>query len=345
MRPDRVKTVCPRTGRLRDGAAALMTRRAVLRAAAAATVGALIPAASGIESGTVHSLPQPWWMRSDEIHSRVVTARSTRVLRASVVERGVLAELLDTAILALTRAAGVRAAWRAVLGDSRRILLKFNAVGARVIGTNEALAGVLVERLESAGYSREYIEVVELPPPVIQTLGCRAAQSGWSGHVLLRGQPEPLAQSVAAADAVINIALLKTHQIAGLSAAMKNLAYGIIRRPALYHDAACSPYIPRVIADAKVSSRLKLNIINGLRIVARNGPDAREEDVVGCGSLLMGIDPLAVDHVAWSTLIAERYRLGVLDEVVVPYLVTSAQLGVGRWREADIDIIDVSPDG
>lgn len=325
------------------------TRRELLRTAAGAGVGLLIPGAFAQNSrpSTAPSarLPVPWWLTTYAERSRVVTVRSADVLHASVVDPPTLGEMLDLGIKNLTRLESTELAWRAVLGSAERVLLKFNSVGAKEIATNETLGTLLVERIEAAGWPRERITIAELPAHVIRRLGCAPPAPGWSDSLDLDGRPEPLAVYALAADAIVNVGLLKTHQIAGMSCCMKNLAYGVIRHPARYHANGCAAYVPRIIAAPALANRLKLNIVNGLRIVARNGPEAVEEDIVSYGGIVLGFDPLAVDGVGWSILTTERHQLGIDEEVVVPYLVSAAQMGVGRWRQSEIDQVLVSVDG
>ena len=110
-----------------------------------------------------------------------------------------------------------------------------------------------------------------------------------------------------------------------------------MRHPARYHSNGCSPYVGQVIGSQEVSARLKLSVVNAVRLVVNHGPDAREEDIIGYGGLLLGFDPVAVDNVGLSILAMERRRLGLPATPPVRYLESAAQMGLGRWRAADID--------
>ncbi len=329
------------------------TRREVLGAAAAATLGLLSRTATGSGQTTQPAASRPaaerlsqklWWMRAEKTRARVVDIRSSSVLHASVVDPVTLGEMLDQGIQNLTGITKTGGAWRSVLRDVKRIVLKFNSVGARNINTSEAMARVLVGRLAAAGYDPEKIVLVEAPEFLTGQLGTGQVVRGWGSAIEVGGTPEPLAQYLYNAEAIINVPFLKTHQIAGMSCCLKNLSHALIRHPARYHANGCSPYVGQVIATQEVSSKLKLNVVNAVRVVVNHGPDACEDDLVGYGGLLLGFDPLAVDSVGLSILSMERRRLGLAAGIEVPYMMSAAEMGLGRWRPADIDRIALETD-
>jgi hypothetical protein len=335
-----------RTVKTRESSGWEPTRRELLGAAMAATFGLL----HGVETGYGQStqptasrpaepprIQPPWWLQREARRSRVVDIRCGDVLHAKVVDPVTLGEMLDQAIQNLTDLRGVEDAWHAVLGSAERIVLKFNRVGARVLGTAEGLARLLVGRLVAAGYDPAKITLVETPSFLAEQLGTGRVASGWGSQVVVGGCPEQLAQYLLEADAIINVPFLKTHQIAGMSGCLKNLSHALIRHPARYHADGCSPYVGQVVGSQEVSSKLRLNLMNAIRLVVDRGPDAREEDIVSHGGLLLGFDPVAVDSIGLSILAMERRRLGLPASVEVRHLASAAQMGLGLWRPADID--------
>lgn len=301
------------------------------------------PAPSPVEA--VRPVTTPWWSKLDDSRSRVVNVRSPGVLQASAVNGIVLGEMVREGIQKLTQTTTPMDAWRAVLGSSERIVLKFNSVGADVINTNDVLANVLVEQLSAAGYSPEHIALVEVPEFVRGQLGTRQAERGWGEEIPVGGRLEPLARYLYEAEAIINIPLLKTHQIAGMTGCLKNLSHALIRHPARYHANGCSPFVGQVVGARAVSSKIRLNLVNAVRAVVDRGPAARAEDIVGYGGLLLGFDPVAVDNVGLSVLLAERRRLGLPPGIRVPHLASAITMGLGRWRPAEIDLVNVETPG
>lgn len=327
------------------------TRRDVLCAAAAATFGSLrlsaqdAPSSAATQPVRPPSLQPAWWLSAEPQRSRVVDIRSDKVLHGTSVDPLTLEALLRRAITTLTRTRTHQEAWQSILGDARRILVKFNSVGAEVIRTTDALARVLVGELGVAGYPAERIALVEVPPYITHELQTVAPPPGWGAAIAVGGRAEPLANYLLEADAVINVPFLKTHQIAGMSGALKNLSHAVIRHPAQYHANGCTPFVGQVVGSGEVSSRLKLNLTNALRIVVDRGPDAREEDLVNCGGLIVGFDPVAVDSIGLGLLSVERRRKDLGGTIRVPHLLAAGDDGVGRWRPSDIDRIAIDAAG
>ena len=72
-------------------------------------------------------------MEAPGARSRVVDIRSQGVFRGSIVDPTALERLLDRGMRALAGTATGDEAWRGVVGEARRIVLKFTSVGAEVI--------------------------------------------------------------------------------------------------------------------------------------------------------------------------------------------------------------------
>lgn len=324
------------------------SRRDVLRAAAAAASAGLVPTLAATPAQGPPEPPPaeprfaPWWMHA-AARSRVVEIASEKVLTGSKPEPVALIEMLHRALLALVRAPRPADAWRRVLGDARRIVLKFNSVGAGAIATNDVFAAVLVRDLAEAGYEPAKLTLIEAPDGLAGRFSTRRPTEGWGETIIVGDQPEQLAAWLLEADAVINVPFLKTHQLAGMSGCCKNLSHAVIRRPARYHANGCSPFVGQVVGSAQVSSRLKLSVMNALRIVADGGPDATEAGVFAAGSVLMGFDPVAVDSVGLGLLQVTRRRLGFPESLPVRYIDAAAADGVGRADRTLIDREVVQP--
>ena len=319
----------------------------MLHLAAAAGVGALVSTSFGSEKqGTTQptsapAIETPWWLEAPSRRSRVVDIRSNVVLRGSVVEEISLARILDRGIRALTDAPSTTEGWRIVLGGAQRIVLKFNSVGTRVIDTTAAMARALVQTLSAAGYQPADLTLVEAPDYLGKDLGTRPPEPGWGAPIPVGDNMEPIVNYWHTADAVINVPFLKTHQIAGMSGAMKNLSHAVIRHPALYHGGGCSPYVGQVIGNKIISSKLKLSIVNALRVVIRNGPEAAEGDLFEHGGLLLGYDPVAVDTVGLALLTSRRKQLDAQKPINVHYLHSAAAQGVGHYQGRDIEQLGI----
>lgn len=283
----------------------------------------------------------PWWLAAERPRSRVVDVRSDRVLQGASVNPLALETMLARAVQAVTEKADASEAWRTILGDAQKVLLKFNKVCAELLGTSPAVARAILSQLVDAGYNPKLATIAEVPGPLARQLGVAPLPEGWGDEIPVGHDYEPLAAWLLEADAVINVGFLKTHAIAGMSACCNNLSHSVIRRPARWHANGCAPFVGEVVGSPPVASRLKLNIVNALRVVVENGADAREGDLEAYGGLLLGRDPVAVDSVALRLLDVLRRRHGIEQAVNVPYLGAAGRDGIGRERPADIDRVQL----
>lgn len=318
----------------------LRSRREFLRdCAATASLALVAPAWAAAQDAA--PLPQPgaspWWMRAYQPRSRVVEVRAPSALRGSNVDPIALRRALDRLVMSLCDAESPDRAWQAILGDARRIALKFNSVQSELVRTNDGMAEVLVEQLRSAGYPAEQISLIEVSSHVRDRHGTAVVRTAWGSSIEVGGQSEQLASYLTEADAVINVPLLKTHQIAGMSCCMSNLCYAVIRRPARYHAGRCTPFMSQIVSDKQVSGRLRLNVVNALRTIHDGGADAETSQVSSPWSLIAGFDPIAVDAVALVVLSGERRSRGLNPNLDVPYLAHGNDAGVGRCLPTQIE--------
>jgi len=327
------------------------SRRELLRAAAAAVA---VWTGAPLRHGVVEACPRqpvsrppatsPWWLGKYRPCSRVVQVRSPGVLGDAAVNPSVLSDMLSAGVQVLTGRDSTGDGWRSVLGNAERIVIKFNRVGGGVLATTDALARELVGALEKSGYTRDRIALVEAPPQLARELGTREPAGGWGSSIIVGGRPEELAAYLLEADALINVPFLKTHRVAGMSGALKNLSHAVIRHPGRYHDGGCAPYVGEVIGQEEVSSRIRLTIVDALRLMVRNGPESSTRDVIGHCELLFGFDPVAIDSVGLQTLLHKRLELGIEDRIAVPYLDAAGAAGVGRREAHLIDRVVVAMD-
>jgi uncharacterized protein (DUF362 family) len=122
------------------------------------------------------------------------------------------------------------------------------------------------------------------------------------------------------ADVLINVPILKNHNSTTVSLAMKNLL-GVVWDRRYYH----SNDLSQCIADFLTFRKPDLNIIDGYRMLARNGPrGVSVADVTDLKALIAGKDIVAVDAAATLMFgrepkeinhirIADEMKLGIMD--------------------------------
>lgn len=250
------------------------------------------------------------------------------------VHRIVFGEMLDKALTSLTGQVTISEAWRSFLRADDVVGLKFNRSGQQVIGTTDAVADIVISSLESAGISRSNIVLIEAPAGAAQRNGTLAARTGFAtSETDFESGSDHFASVLDQVTALINIPFLKTHNLAGMTCALKNLSHGLVKHPARFHGNGCSPYIGDIVAAAPIRPRLRLSLVDALRVVYDGGPEARMESTEGVGILLASFDPVATDRVGLRVLNGIR-RLHNISPIArsaeeLPYLAAAHRRGLG----------------
>lgn len=144
--------------------------------------------------------------------------------------------------------------------------------------------------------------------------------------------------------ALINVAVLKDHDLAGISAGLKNW-YGVIHNPNKYHDNGCDPYVAHLAAHPMIKEKLRLTVIDGLLAQCHGGPARSPRWAWPLNSLMVSTDPVALDSVAWKMIEDQRQNLGLksltAEQREPKWIASAARIGLGENRIDRIELVDV----
>jgi len=266
---------------------------------------------------------------------RVIKVRCREALQNGAVHPRFLMEMINTMLREITGVPEADQAWKRILGTAGRVGLKFNSVGAEEIGTTATLAELLLVSLEEAGWSRDRIILLDVKESLRERLGVAVPSAGWAEEEVDFGSGrDRLSKALDEIDALINVPFLKTHHIAGFTCGLKNLSHGLIKHPARFHDQNCTPYIADIVALPALRSKLKLTLVDSLRVVWEGGPLVRRDYIEDHAMLIAGQDPVAVDSIGLEAL--DRIRLGHGQPPIArpqgawPYLAAAKARGLGE---------------
>ncbi|MFA5517343.1 MAG: DUF362 domain-containing protein, partial [Desulfuromonadales bacterium] len=175
--------------------------------------------------------------------------------------------------------------------------------------------------------------------PVIEETG--AVFAPFADSVKVRPQGKTfheleIAGDLLDADVIINLPKLKTHQMMGLTCAVKNLFGGVVgmRKPRLHLQAgADKAFFALMLLELAAFLRPALNIVDAITAMEGNGPGSG--DPVHVGALLAGAEALAVDAVA-------IHLLGLRQESVWTQRVALEKLLPGS-RLDEVEIVGADP--
>lgn len=264
--------------------------------------------------------------------------------------------LVDTALLAFTGTGSLSAAWGQFVQPSDRVLIKVNSLGAPNMSTSEAVVRATVRGLRAAGVPPDRVLIYDQYrsrmarahfAPGRDILGVSVEYNRDQGHMreaVTHGTTSSrFAAVVDHATAIINLPVIKDHSACGVSIAMRNVTHGLVDNPTRFNQAGCGTSIPDIYNTDLVKSKVRLCIVDGLRVLYDGGPTDNPAKVVH-NTLYVGTDPVALDTVGLDLIEAKRRDAG-LDSLEAqgrgcPWLALAERYGLGVHERSRIGVED-----
>jgi len=265
--------------------------------------------------------------------SRVVVARDAALRgTGSNIDPQRLTALLDRAMQALfekgSPPAPARdskiAAWRRIAGPNDTVGLKVNTLGGRGISTSVELVEIVCERLQQAGVLARNIVVWDRSTEELERAGFHIAIGGdrvqcygtdrvdYEDDLSAWGSVGSRLSKILtrSTTVLINLPVLKDHDGAGVTIALKNM-YGAIHNPNKYHPNGCDPYVADLNMLPEIRSRMKLIVCDATTAMYEGGLGFKPEHSWKADSLLVSQDPVALDSTGWQTIERKRAEMGL----------------------------------
>ena len=280
--------------------------------------------------------------------------------------------------------------WRALFEPGDVVAIKVNPVGAPHVISDATVVREIVDGLEQAGVKRKDIFLydryrkqiydggfdkwvpdgvrvrwaVEDYDEIQQSIEGYDPEHYMDMALVLPGQDlsRPAARRSYAArfitrdiNKVVNLPVLKDHQSAGVTAALKNISHGFVNNVSRSHGTttlnACGAFIPAVVAMPVIREKVVLNILDGIKGLYHGGPGSKPEFVWEHKTLYFATDPVAMDHVAWTVIDAKRVAVGMKPLVEdrpdafshfthrqPEHIEIAGALGLGEWDLSKIQL-------
>src|SRR5665213_2878847 len=256
--------------------------------------------------------------------SKVVIARDASLhgQGAQLDEKRVL-DLLDRAIAAYTGRDHPVEAWKRIVPQDKVSGLKTNGLGGRGISTHLVLVLAIAERLQQAGVKPGNILVwdrnardlevcgltINTDPSRIRCYGSDV--SGFEDQVETWGTAHAHLSKILTRECamVIGLPILKDHEGAGVTFAMKNM-YGVLSRPQDLHSGNCNPGVADLNCIPVIREKVHFTIGDAMSSVYNGGPSFHPEYLWYPNALIVGEDRVAVDQIAWQTIERKRSQVG-----------------------------------
>jgi uncharacterized protein (DUF362 family) len=259
-------------------------------------------------------------------------------------------QMIEQGMIDLTEAPDLTAAWRRFFEPGDVVGIKVNPVGGPHVVSSPEVVREIIRGLESAGVQRKDIVVYDRYRAEFLNVGFQKwlpegvrwmnaaekyddVQQDITGYdpdhymdmaLTLPGQDvkdERTRRSYAAlfitkeVNKLINLPVLKDHQSAGVTLALKNLSHGLVNNVCRTHTSstlnACGAFIPAVVAMPVIRNKTVLHILDGIKGLYHGGPGARPQFVWDHHTMYFATDPVALDHICWKEIDKKRLSAGM----------------------------------
>jgi len=308
-------------------------------------------------------------------------------------QRGPVRDMLTRGMMELTGAPTAQDAWRYFFSPSDVVGLKLNPVGRPFVISSPEMVQEIIAGLQMAGvkpqnivaYDRYHQEFLAagfdkwLPEGVRWT----AATTAYNSHPLqldMQGYDEtqyvemPLVLPGANprdphhrrsylskfiskdVTKMVNLCLLKHHQSAGVTIALKNLSHGLVNNVSRSHSSStlntCGTFIPNIVDHPIIRKKVVLNICDAVVAAYHGGPGRKVEKYVWSpNAMYFSTDPVAMDKVGLKAIDEKRKAMGMLSiaaakpdadstflNMQVEHIEIAGALGLGVYDDKKIDV-------
>jgi uncharacterized protein (DUF362 family) len=257
--------------------------------------------------------------------SRVVISRDSMLRGAgTTVDSHRMQSLLDRAMQALFDRDNPVEAWKKLVRPGETVGLKVNALGGRGFSSNFQLVESVCERLQEAGIKATDIVVWDRDTDELEHAGFHVSTGGnhvqcfgtdrvdYEQELVTHGSVSSRLSKILTqrCNVLINVPVLKDHDGAGVSIALKNM-YGVIHNPNKYHPNGCNPYIADLNMLPEIRTKMRLTICDATTASYEGGPGYKPEYSWKNNSLIASQDPVALDYTGWQIIERKRSEKGL----------------------------------
>ena len=282
--------------------------------------------------------------------SRVVLVKDPAYFKDRKVDPAAARKMVDSLVCGLTRKGSVSDAWKALFSSKEKIAIKVNCLFPPVT-TNPDTVQVIVESMASAGFDPTRIIIFDRSDDDLQKCGFKLTDSpkgakcyGTKDYVYpvkLSGVETKVSKILAdEVDALINVPVLKHHEIAGITASLKN-HLGTVPNPGDLHPENCSR-LAELNALDPIRKKTRLILLDGARGQCDKGPSFSPTYMWNYSGMMASTDTVAIDTIAAREILAMRHKMGLEGPIRPPirHIELAAKMGLGASDPAQIEVTE-----
>ena len=317
-------------------------RREFIQSAFASAAAALARSGNGAE-GQKFGIPGPY-------PGRVIAVEHSGSILGGTYQRAPVQQMIERGMRELTGAPSWQDAWRVFFEKGDVVGIKVSPVGGRDLCSDALVLASILDGLQQAGvanrdvivFNRYREEAIDagidkwLPPGVRFEAASerydkiQLDMGGYDpGHYMEMALIKPgenpndphyrrsyvakvITQRV---NKIINLPVLKHHQSAGVTIALKNMSHGFVNNVNRSHLTptlnACGTFIPAVVSLPIIRQKVVLHVVDAVKASYHGGPGGNPKYIWEHKTMYFGTDPVALDKTGWKVIDAKRKQQGM----------------------------------
>ncbi len=290
----------------------------------------------------------------------VVEVLGKQVWEKDRLNEDAVGEMVDRAMMKLTGRDSAKEAWRDFVLPDQIVGIKINPLAGPQLSTHSVIVDKIIEGLFSAGVLRKQIIIwdrfeahllnagypIKTDEGDVRTLASDMDDIGYDDKVFYETEKDSIARRenestrsrysrivTEQVDVLINVPILKHHDMAGVSGCLKNMAFGSVDNTRRFHGRPlyCNPAVGEIFENKVLKDKVVLNIVDGLVASFDKGPIYHAESTWQYSGLFVSADPVILDVLILQTINQKREEMGLTSmSKFANHITASSGRGLGN---------------
>ncbi|HSC57910.1 MAG TPA: DUF362 domain-containing protein [Nitrospira sp.] len=324
---------------------------------------------------------------------RVIAVDHRNCIVSGVYQPETIRQMVERGMKELTGAPAWQDAWRSLFAKGDVVGIKVSPVGGPKLCSDASVLHAILDGLDQAGVSGENVivfsryreEILDagidkwLRPgnrfdaPSLRYDNVQLDMGGYDGDHFMEmaivkpgdDPSDPHSRRSYVANVVskqvtkiINLPVLKHHQSAGVTIALKNMSHGFVNNVNRSHITptanACGVFIPSVVSLPIIRQKTVLHIVDAVKACYHGGPSGKPQYIWEPKTLYFGTDPVALDKTGLKAIDAKRHAVGMASIALskpdedshylncqVEHIEIAGMMGLGQFDDDKIKVSQI----
>lgn len=245
--------------------------------------------------------------------SKVILTHSNKIWKNDItIDRNILKDMVNISVQKLTEFNSVTSAWRSLFNPKDIVGIKVNCLAGRMLSSHSELVAAIIDGLLLAGVKEENIIIYDRTNTELRRAGFKIntgekgvkcfgtdhRNAGYDDRVtVIRSVGSCFSRIVSKfCTALINVPVLKDHDLVGVSISLKN-HLGSINNPNKFHLNNGNPYIADLNLSPLIRDKTRLIICDAIITSFDGGPSYTPNGTCKSNLILVSKDPVALDYI------------------------------------------------